>query len=46
MDGALFYLEGDREDVFTGIFHLEKWCAVQDLNLRPPPCQGDALPLS
>ena len=22
------------------------WCALQDLNLRPPPCEGDALPLS
>ena len=20
------------------------WWAVQDLNLRPPPCEGDALP--
>ncbi len=22
------------------------WWAVQDLNLRPPPCKGGALPLS
>ena len=25
---------------------MKKWCAVQGSNLRPPPCQGDALPLS
>src|SRR5437763_1868209 len=24
----------------------EKWCALQDLNLRPLPCEGNALPLS
>ena len=23
-----------------------KWCALQDLNLRPLPCEGSALPLS
>ena len=23
-----------------------KWCALQDLNLRPLPCEGNALPLS
>ncbi len=22
------------------------WCALQDLNLRPLPCEGNALPLS
>jgi bacterial/archaeal transporter family protein len=22
------------------------WCALEDSNLRPPPCEGDALPLS
>ena len=25
---------------------LRKWCALQDLNLRPPVCDTDALPLS
>ena len=25
---------------------LEGWWAMQGLNLRPSPCQGDALPLS
>lgn len=24
----------------------EEWCALQDLNLRPLPCEGSALPLS
>ena len=24
----------------------EGWCALEDSNLRPPPCEGDALPLS
>ena len=26
--------------------HCETWCAVEDSNLRPLPCQGSALPLS
>jgi len=25
---------------------IEKWCALQGLNLRPLPCEGSALPLS
>ena len=25
---------------------LGDWCALEDSNLRPPPCEGDALPLS
>jgi hypothetical protein len=25
---------------------IQEWCAVEVSNLRPPPCQGDALPLS
>ena len=24
----------------------QRWCALQDLNLRPLPCEGSALPLS
>ena len=31
-----------RNPVFSG----KKWCALQDLNLRPLPCEGNALPLS
>ena len=27
-------------------FPEEKWCALQGLNLRPLPCEGNALPLS
>jgi len=29
-----------------GLTKVGEWCAVQELNLRPPPCQGDALLLS
>ena len=36
------------------VFHFDlnetlvniEWCALQDLNLRPLPCEGSALPLS
>lgn len=28
------------------IFQRDLWWARQGLNLRPPPCEGDALPLS
>jgi hypothetical protein len=28
------------------LMQLVKWCALVDSNHRPPPCEGDALPLS
>jgi len=32
--------------LFPGLSDFVKWCAVQGSNLRPLPCEGNALPLS
>jgi len=29
-----------------GLAKVGEWCALQGLNLRPLPCEGNALPLS
>jgi hypothetical protein len=34
------------EPPYVAFSELGKWCALQDLNLRPLPCEGSALPLS
>ena len=43
LSGSLVICQVDTEGSFYQ--YLEEW-AVEDLNLRPLPCQGSALPLS
>ena len=49
MAGETIVNKGDKS--FSGatcriLTKIEKWCALQVSNLRPLPCEGNALPLS